>query len=125
MTEAEAVMVQNALRTYGELRFLVHRGRPLPSALVDLDLDSFLHHGTTAPSRSLNSLRWICRHAGVQWEVNQLKLSEELKKRSQSTKGRALVGEPGMLQHLEEKIESMCRGGDPQVHQFLRIAEGQ
>ena len=66
-----------------------------------------------APTRALNALRWLCKHAGASWDIGRLRISPELKKKATSTKSQALVVEPGMLQLLEERIESMCRGGDP------------
>ena len=112
VAESESVTIQNALRTYGELHaFLLHRGRSFPPDFVDMD--NFLHQGTMAPTRALNALRWLCKHSGAPWEVARLRISPELKKKATSTKSQALVVEPGMLQLLEERIESMCRGGDP------------
>ena len=112
VAESESVTIQNALRTYGELHaFLLHRGRSFPPDFVDMD--NFLHQGTMAPTRALNALRWLCKHSGAPGEVGRLRISPELRKKATSTKSQALVVEPGMLQLLEERIESMCRGGDP------------
>ena len=114
VAESESVTIQNALRTYGELHaFLLHRGRSFPPAFVDMD--NFLHQGTMAPTRALNAIRWLCKHAGAPWDIGRLRISPELRKKATSTKSQALVVEPGMLQLLEERMESMCRGGGPAV----------
>ena len=115
VAESESVTIQNALRTYGELHaFLLHRRRSFPPAFVDMD--NFLHQGTMAPTRALNALRWLRKHSGAPWDIGRLRISPELKKKATSTRSQALVVEPGMLQLLEERIESMCRGGTRDGH---------
>ena len=83
--------------------------RSFPPAFVDLD--TFLHQGTNAPTRALNAIRWLRKHAEAHWDISQLRITPELKKKATSTKSLALVVEPGMVQLLEERIESMRRGG--------------
>ena len=58
---AEAASFKNAIKTLQELyHFQILRGRAQGLEEVDpVDLDAFLHGGTTAPTRGLQALRWI------------------------------------------------------------------
>ena len=62
---AEAATFKNAIKTLQELyHFQILRGRAQGLEEVDpVDLDAFLHGGTTAPTRGLQALRWISKNA--------------------------------------------------------------
>lgn len=106
---AERVTIRNALVTFSEfLQHMVHCERKFPPSLVDID--AFLHEGTTAPTRSLNSLKWLCKQAQVDWGVQQVQLDPSLKKQHAKKGRQAATAEPGMLEYLEERIEALYRG---------------
>ena len=110
MTQSEPVTVNNALMTMGELEaFMRDRRRPLPPELVDSD--NFIHSGTTAPTRSLNSLRWLARQGDLPWQLHRVTVpAVRVRKRK---KGQAVVVCPPMLGFLEERIEGCYKTGDP------------
>ena len=110
VTQSESVTVNNALMTMGELEaFMRDRRRPLPPELVDLD--NFIHSGTTAPTRSLNSLRWLARQGDLPWQLHRATVpAVRVRKRK---KGQAVVVCPPMLGFLEERIEGCYKAGDP------------
>ena len=71
---AEAITFKNASKTLQELyHFQILRGRAQGLEEVDpVDLDAFLHGGTTAPTRGLQALRWISKNAQLQWTLPEL-----------------------------------------------------
>ena len=74
VTKSEPITVVNALRTSRELtEFMKARGRP-PHSPDRVDLDAFLFSktATSAPSRSLASLKWLNTNGQLQWDVNEL-----------------------------------------------------
>ena len=68
---AEAATFKNAIKTLQELyHFQILRGRAVRIWEVDpIDLDAFLHGGTTAPTRGLQALRWISKNAQAPVDV--------------------------------------------------------
>ena len=72
---AEATTFKNAIKTLQELHhFQILRGRAQGLEEVDpVDLDAFLHGGTTAPTRGLQALRWISKNAQLQWTLPELR----------------------------------------------------
>ena len=72
---AEATTFKNAIKTLQELyHFQILRGRAQGLDKVDpVDLDAFLHGGTTAPTRGLQALRWISKKAQLQWTLPELR----------------------------------------------------
>lgn len=110
VTSAEPVTVLNALKTHQELRsYMAKRERQGEPERVDLD--SFLHSSsTTAPSRALNSLKWLNKHGHLGWDVVDLTCPASIRPRSK--RGQAAVISPPMLMFLEEQAEQMCRSGE-------------
>ena len=112
MMETLPITVVNALRTSRELtEFMKARGRP-PHSPDRVDLDAFLFSktATSAPSRSLASLKWLNTNGQLQWDVNELTLPPQTNPRNK--KGQAPVITPPMLPFLEEQAEAMCLVGD-------------
>ena len=110
VTAAEPITVLNALKTYQELNEYMdkreRRGEP-----ERVDLDSFLHSSSTsAPSRALNSIKWLNKHGKLDWDVGDLSCPSSTRPRRK--KGQASVISPPMLMFLEEQAEQMCRSGD-------------
>ena len=112
VTKSEPITVVNALRTSRELtEFMKARGRP-PHSPDRVDLDAFLFSktATSAPSRSLASLKWLNTNGQLQWDVNELTVPPQTNPRQK--KGQAPVITPPMLPFLEEQAEAMCLAGD-------------
>ena len=71
-------LVQNHLQERHQdaaraVHFQILRGRAQGLEEVDpVDLDAFLHGGTTAPTR-LQALRWISKNAQLQWTLPELR----------------------------------------------------
>ena len=78
-THSEATTFKNAIRTLQELyRFQILRGRIHGLEGVDpVDLDAFLHGETSAPTRSLQALRWVNKNAQLQWTLPELRRSKQ------------------------------------------------
>ena len=58
--------------------FQILRGRIHGLEGVDpVDLDAFLHGGTSAPTRSLQALRWVSKNAQLQWTLPELRRSKQ------------------------------------------------
>ena len=112
VTKSEPITVVNALRTSRELtEFMKARGRPPHSPdRVDLDAFFFSKTATSAPSRSLASLKWLNTNGQLQWDVKELTLPPQTNPRKK--KGQAPVITPPMLPFLEEQAEAMCLVGD-------------
>ena len=108
---AEATTFKNAIRTLQELyHFQILRGRAQGLEEVDpVDLDAFLHGGTTAPTRGLQALRWISKNAQLQWTLPELRRVKQPKAVGEQ---QAMVVEPPLLSHLEDRISAMCKAGD-------------
>ena len=101
ITHAEAVTVNNALKTFRELTsVLSSRQRCLPPE--DVDIDHYLHKGTTAPSRALASLRWLVKNGELQWPLRHATIPEKISTRRM--RAQAPVVLPPMIGHLEECI---------------------
>ena len=101
---AEAATFKNAIN-----HFQILRGRAQGLEEVDpVDLDAFLHGGTTAPTRGLQALRWISKNAQLQWVLPELRRVKQPKAWEQQ----AMVVEPPLLSHLEDRISAMCKAGD-------------
>ncbi|CAE7366109.1 clpC [Symbiodinium natans] len=110
-SHTEPVTFRNVIRTLRELyHFQVLRGRLQGLEEVEpVDVDTFLHEGTKAPSRSLQALRWANKNATLQWLIPELRLA---KQPQAGKKQQALGVEPPLLSHLEERIVALCRAGD-------------
>lgn len=111
VTSAEPITVTNAIQTATELnKFMEERGRSGQPCRVDLD--AFLHcpTATSAPCRSLNSLRWLCRHGQLEWDVTSLVAPTHRSRKP--TKGQALVVLPPMFPYLEERVEQLWKVQD-------------
>ena len=112
VTQAEMITVTNAVKTYQELQaHMSSRGRRgLPEFL---DLDSFLHCGTStlAPCRALNSIKWLNNNAQLNWEVSGLTAPTAKSKREEKAQ-QAIVVAPPMMGYLEEQIERLHDLGD-------------
>ena len=108
---AEAATFKNAIKTLQELyHFQILRGRAQGLEEVDpVDLDAFLHGGTTAPTRGLQALRWISKNAQLQWALPELRRVKQPKAVGEQ---QAMVVEPPLLSHLEDRISAMCKAGD-------------
>ena len=108
---AEAATFKNAIKTLQELyHFQILRGRAQGLEEVDpVDLDAFLHGGATAPTRGLQALRWISKNAQLQWELPELRRVKQPKAVGEQ---QAMVVEPPLLSHLEDRISAMCKAGD-------------
>ena len=108
---AEATTFKNAIKTLQELyHFQILRGRAQGLEEVDpVDLDAFLHGGTTAPTRGLQALRWISKNAQLQWTLPELRRVKQPKAVGEQ---QAMVVEPPLLSHLEDRISAMCKAGD-------------
>ena len=108
---AEATTFKNAVKTLQELyHFQILRGRAQGLEEVDpVDLDAFLHGGTTAPTRGLQALRWISKNAQLQWALPELRRVKQPKAVGEQ---QAMVVEPPLLSHLEDRISAMCKAGD-------------
>ena len=108
---AEAATFKNAIKTLQELyHFQILRGRAQGLEEVDpVDLDAFLHGGTTAPTRRLQALRWISKNAQLQWALPELRRVKQPKAVGEQ---QAMVVEPPLLSHLEDRISAMCKAGD-------------
>ena len=68
-----------------------------------VDLDAFLHGGTTAPTRGLQALRWISKNAQLQWVLPELRRVKQPKAVGEQ---QAMVVEPPLLSHLEDRISA-------------------
>ena len=111
VTQAEMITVANAVKTYQELQaHMSSRGRRgIPEFL---DLDSFLHCGTSlAPCRALNSIKWLNNNAQLNWEVTGLTAPTAKSKREEKAQ-QAIVVAPPMMGYLEEQIERLHDLGD-------------
>ncbi|CAE7271839.1 unnamed protein product [Symbiodinium natans] len=110
-SHTEPVTFRNVIRTLrGLYHFQVLRGRLQGLEEVEpVDVDTFLHEGTKAPSRSLQALRWANKNATLQWLIPELRLA---KQPQAGKKQQALGVEPPLLSHLEERIVALCRAGD-------------
>ena len=112
VTQAELITVTNAVKTYQELQaHMSSRGRRgLPEFL---DLDSFLHCGTStlAPCRALNSIKWLNNNAQLNWEVSGLTAPTAKSKREEKAQ-QAIVVAPPMMGYLEEQVERLHDLGD-------------
>ena len=108
---AEAATFKNAIKTLQELyHFQILGGRAQGLEEVDpVDLDAFLHGGTTAPTRGLQALRWISKNAQLQWALPELRRVKQPKAVGEQ---QAMVVEPPLLSHLEDRISAMCKAGD-------------
>ena len=108
---AEATTFKNAIKTLQELyHFQILRGHAHGLEEVDpADLDAFLHGGTTAPTRGLQALRWISKNAQLQWTLPELRRVKQPKAVGEQ---QAMVVEPPLVSHLEDRISAMCKAGD-------------
>ncbi len=99
---AQKHVTQAALATFRELReSMASRERSFPPQAIDVDF--LLHEWTSAPSRVLNSLKWLSRQGALSWPLSHVSLPE--KKTSRKSKGQAIAASPTMLLTLEEHIE--------------------
>ena len=71
-------------------------------------LDHFLQEGTQAPSRSLQALKRISKHAEVELELANLHLRERARVTGAS-RGQAPVAEPLLVEILEERVEELFK----------------
>ena len=102
VTQAEPITISNALATFRELRdSMASRERSFPPQAIDVDF--LLHERTSAPSRVLNSLKWLSRQGSLDWPLSHVSLPE--KKTARKSKGQAIAASPTMLLTLEEHIE--------------------
>ena len=108
---AEAITFKNAIKTLQELyHFQILRGRAQGLEEVDpVDLDAFLHGGTTAPTQRLQALRWISKNAQLQWTLPELRRVKQPKAAGEK---QAMVVEPPLVSHLEDRVAAMCKAGD-------------
>ena len=110
VTAAEPVTIHNAIRTWRELQnFMNARGR---DHIETLDLAAFIQGGTLGPSRALNSLKWLNKHASLRMELENLVLPTPASMR-QRARNQALVVEPPMLAFLERGIEDQYNSKSP------------
>ena len=110
VTAAEPVTIHNAIRTWRELQnFMNARGR---DRIETLDLAAFIQGGTLGPSRALNSLKWLNKHASLHMELENLVLPTPASMR-QRARNQALVVEPPMLAFLERGIEDQYNSKNP------------
>ena len=110
VTQAETTTVLNAIRTWQELLiFLRSRNRSPPPSFVDFD--TFLRDGTLAPSRALQSLKWLTNQGKTQWELAGLQVPKQTSERKKA-KTQATVIEPPMVPFLEEKVQAMYESGN-------------
>ena len=110
VTAAEPVTIHNAIRTWRELQnFMNARGR---DHIETLDLAAFIQGGTLGPSRALNSLKWLNKHASLRMELENLVLPTPASMR-QRARNQALVVEPPMLAFLERGIEDQYNSKNP------------
>ena len=110
VTAAEPVTIHNAIRTWRELQnFMNARGR---DHIETLDLAASIQGGTLGPSRALNSLKWLNKHASLRMELENLVLPTPASMR-QRARNQALVVEPPMLAFLETGIEDQYNSKNP------------
>ena len=110
ITQAEAVTINNALKTFRELTAtLSSRQRCLPPE--EVDLDHFLHKGTTAPSRALASLKWLVKNGELRWPMKHVSIPASVSTRQ--PRRQAPVVLPPMIGHLEECIINRQAINDP------------
>ena len=110
VTAAEPVTIHNAIRTWRELQnFMNARGR---DRIETLDLAAFIQGGTLGPSRALNSLKWLNKHASLHMELENLVLPTPASMR-QRARNQALVVEPPMLAFLGRGIEDQYNSKNP------------
>eukprot|EP00434_Breviolum_minutum_P042293 symbB.v1.2.037638.t1/scaffold5613.1/size25359/1 len=111
VTNAETITIQNAIQTATELNsFMEARGRG--GTPCHVDLDAYLHckEATTAPCRALNSLRWLCKHGQLGWDVSSLVAPTSRSRKADKTQ--ALVVLPPMFPFLEERVEQLWQVQD-------------
>ena len=111
VTNAETITIQNAIQTATELNsFMEARGRG--GTPCHVDLDAYLHckEATTAPCRALNSLRWLCKHGQLGWDVSSLVAPTSRSRKANKTQ--ALVVLPPMFPFLEERVEQLWQVQD-------------
>lgn len=111
VTNAETITIQNAIQTATELNsFMEARGRG--GTPCHVDLDAYLHckEATTAPCRALNSLRWLCKHGQLGWDVSSLVAATSRSRKADKTQ--ALVVLPPMFPFLEERVEQLWQVQD-------------
>ena len=110
VTQAETTTVLNAIRTWQEmLVFLRSRNRSSPPGYVEFD--TFLREGTLAPSRALQSLKWLSNQGKTKWELAGLQVPKQSSERKKA-KSQATVIEPPMVPFLEEKVQAMYESGN-------------
>ena len=107
---AEAATFKNAIKTLQELyHFQILRGRAQGLEEVDpVDLDAFLHGGTTAPTRGLQALRWISKNAQLQWALPELRRVKQPK----------AVGEQQALRYKHLNLSTVLKITPSTVHCF-------
>ena len=109
--QAEAVTVANALKTFWELvAVLRSRGRQLPPE--EVDVDHFLHHGTTAPRRALAALKWLTKNGELAWPLRHADVPKLISDRA--CRSQAPVALPPMLCFLEKAIQAKHAIHDPE-----------
>ena len=111
VAHAEAVTISNVIKTFHELKAVLDsRGRPLPPE--EVDIDHFLYHGTTAPSRALAALKWIVKNGDLGWPLYIMQTSPP------QCPGSVYVPKrrwwPLLLGHLEDTIVGCCGINDPE-----------
>ena len=107
---AEAATFKNAIKTLQELyHFQILRGRAQGLEEGPGRPGYFLICGTTAPTRGLQALRWISKNAQLQWALPELRRVKQPKAVGEQ---QAMVVEPPLLSHLEDRISAMCKAGD-------------
>ena len=121
---AEATTFKNAIKTLQELyHFQILRGRAQGLDKVDpVDLDAFLHGGTTAPTRGLQALRWISKNAQLQWTLPELRRVKQPKAVGEQQAMLAFVpfGRPAGAQIIDH-IGMACAGRTANHGQLHRM----
>lgn len=111
VAHAEAVTISNVIKTFHELKAVLDsRGRPLPPE--EVDIDHFLYHGTTAPSRALAALKWIVKNGDLGWPLHHASIPTTVSRKR--LRSQAPVVAPPMLGHLEDTIVGCCGINDPE-----------
>ena len=94
VTHAEPITIANVLKTFQEFKaVLLSRERSLPPD--DVDVDHFIHHGTTAPVRALNALRWMTKNGELNWPLKHARLPEQASSKKLSSQAPVVL--PPML----------------------------
>ena len=112
VTHAEPITIANVLKTFQEFKavlVLLSRERSLPPD--DVDVDHFIHHGTSAPVRALNALRWMTKNGELNWPLKHARLPEQASSKKLSSQAPVVL--PPMLGYLEEVIANKHALADP------------